>query len=106
MSATGLFMIKTGAENSNLTIADSLLNIQLSLRLIIGLIVYICSFLLSIYLISKMKLSLFYPITTGSMLVITSLLGFFILEEHIGIWQLIGMGLILAGVFAMNIRPA
>ena len=102
MSASGLFLIKTGADSSSLAVADSLLNIQLSPRLIIGFIIYVCSFLLSVYIISRMKLSMFYPISTGTLLVLSSLLGYFFLKEHIGVPQLIGMGLILAGVIAMN----
>jgi multidrug transporter EmrE-like cation transporter len=105
MSATGLFLIKTGAENTSIAIENSLLNFQLSPRLLLGFAVYVCSFLLSVYLVSRMKLSVFYPLGTGSILILTSLLGFFVLKEDIGIWQLIGMGLILAGIIVINIRP-
>ena len=106
MSASGLFLIKTGAETSGIAISNSLLNVQISPRLIIGFAVYVCSFLMSVYIVSRMKLSMFYPISTGTILVLTSLLGFFFLKEHIGVWQLVGMALILAGVVALNIRPA
>ena len=106
LSAVGLFMIKTGAESSGVGIHDSLLSIQLSPRLIFGFLIYVCSFLLSVYVVSRMKLSMFYPIGTGTILVFTSLLGFFVLKEQIGIWQLVGMALIILGIVAMNIRPA
>ena len=106
MSATGLFLIKTGADNTSLAIESGLLNFQLSPRLIIGFAVYVCSFLLSVYIIGRMKLSVFYPISTGTILILSSLLGFFFLKEHIGIQQLIGMGLILAGIITMYVEFA
>jgi len=106
MSATGLFLIKTGTETTSLVIENSIFNFRLSIRLIVGFIIYVCSFLLSVYVISKMKLTVFYPTVTGIMLVLTSLLGYFFLKEHIGVPQLIGMALIMAGVIVLNIQPA
>ena len=106
MSASGLFLIKTGAETSGFAFENQLFNFHVSPRLIIGFVIYVCSFLMSVYIISRMKLTVFYPVATGSVLVMTCLLGFFVLKEHIGVWQLLGMALILAGVVALNIRPA
>jgi len=106
MSATGLFLIKTGTETTSIVIENSIFNFQLSIRLIVGFIVYIFSFILSIYVISKMKLTVFYPTVTGTMLVLTSLLGYFFLKEHIGIMQLIGMALIMVGVIVLNVQPS
>ena len=104
MSATGLFMIKSGADGTSFAIEDGLMNLQLSPRLLTGFIIYVCSFLLSVYIMGKMKLTLFYPMSTGTVLVLTSLLSFFVLKEHIGLPQIIGMALILAGVIAMNMN--
>ena len=103
MSATGLFLIKTGTETTSLVLENSIFNFQLSVRLIVGFIVYVVSFLLSVYVISKMKLTVFYPTATGVMLVLTSLLGYFFLKEQIGVSHLVGMGLIMAGVIVLNI---
>ena len=104
LSATGLFLIKTGADNTSMAFSEGLLSMQLSPRLLTGLLLYLTSFLLSLYVMSRMKLSLFYPIGTGSILVLTCLFGFFFLKEQIGAWQVLGMALILAGVVAMNIK--
>ena len=104
LSASGLYLIKTGTESASFALENNFFSIQISLRLILGFIVYICSFLLSIYVISKMKLTIFYPTVTGVMLVLTCLLGYFFLKEHIGVPQLVGMTLILAGVILLNIN--
>lgn len=104
ISTAGLFLIKTGADNTSLAFQEGLISFQLSPRLMIGLILYLTSFLISIYIMSRINLSLFYPMSTGAILVFTCLLGYFILREHIGGWQLLGIALILAGVVAMNIK--
>jgi len=106
ISATGLFFIKTGADSTNLAFQNGLFSMQLSPRLLIGITLYLVSFLVSIYIMSRIKLSLFYPMGTGAILILTCLSGYFLLKEHIGIWQLVGIGLILAGIVAMNIETA
>ena len=106
VSASGLLLIKIGAENTSLAVQEGLFNIQVSLRLFIGFLLYITSFAMSIYIMSKMKLSLFYPMGTGVILILTCLFGCFLLKENIGVWQLVGMILILVGVVAMNINTA
>jgi multidrug transporter EmrE-like cation transporter len=104
MSASGLLLIKTGAEGTGASFTQGLFSLHLTVRLLCGLLLYVGSFLLSIYIMSRMKLSIFYPVGTGSILVLTSLFGYFFLKEQIGTLQLIGMLLILSGVIAMNIK--
>jgi len=102
ISAVGLFMIKTGADSTSLGFDNGLFNIQMSPRLFIGFLLYLTSFLMSVYIMSRIKLSLFYPLSTGTILILTCFLGFFLLKEHIGIHQIIGMVLIVAGIFFIN----
>jgi multidrug transporter EmrE-like cation transporter len=104
MSATGLLLIKTGSSDMGFAVRDGIFNIQMSPKLLLGFVFYVCSFLLSVYIMSKMKLSLFYPLGTGTILVATCLFGYFFLKEHIGLPQIVGMTLILSGVVAMNIK--
>ena len=104
MSASGLLLIKLGTETSNLALENGIFNIQLAPKLIIGFIVYVCSFLLSVYLIERMKITVFYPTAIGIMLVLTSVLGYFVLKEHIGVAQIVGMVLILAGIIVINVN--
>jgi len=104
MSATGLFLIKTGADSTRFAIQNGLIDAQFSPRLLLGFVLYVASFLLSIYLMSRLKLSLFYPIATGAILIFTSLFGYFFLQEQVGIPQMLGMALILAGIIVLNIR--
>ena len=103
MSASGLLLIKMGADGGSLTTLNGILNIQISFKLVLGLIIYVCSFILSIIVMSRMKLSVFYPIGAGSILVLTCLLGVFFLREQLGLSQIIGILLVLCGVIVINI---
>ena len=104
MSATGLLLIKMGTENTSLVLRDGLLGAQLSYRLLLGLVFYICSFIMSIYIMSQMKLSLFYPLSAGTVLVASCVFSYFILREHISVIQMVGIALILLGIICINIR--
>jgi len=104
VSSVGLYLIKTGTGSTSFELNNGLIAFQLSPRLLLGLAVYACSFLLSIYVLSKMKLTVFYPAGTGAILVVTCILGYFFLQEHIGLWQIGGMVLILAGIVLINIH--
>ena len=105
LSVTGLLLIKVGTADTSMTIQEGLFNLQTSPKFVIGFIIYICSFLLSIYVIKQMKLSLFYPVATGTILLLTCILSFFILKESIGTFQVVGIVLILCGVVFINIKP-
>ena len=104
MSASGLLMIKLGASGSAVSVQNGIFDLHMSGKLLIGVIIYACSFIMSIIVMSKMKLSVFYPVATGAILVLTCLLGYFVLKERIGVPQLVGIALIFGGVIAMNIR--
>jgi len=104
LNATGLLLIKLGTETSTFAIENSIFNLQLSFRLICGFILYVFSFLLSVFLISRIKLTVFYPTSIGVLLVITSILGLLVFKENLGVAQIIGMVLILAGVIIINLN--
>ena len=106
LSVTGLLLIKVGTSDTSVVIQDGLFNMQASPKFIIGLIIYICSFIISIYVIKHMKLSIFYPVATGTILLLTCILSVYFLKESVGTFQIIGMALILCGIVFINIRPA
>ena len=104
MSATGLYMIKTGTADAGIGIRNGLFSLQVPVRLFLGFLIYVCSFLLSVYLVSRMNLSVFYPAGTGAILVLACLYGHFLLKERIGTPQLLGIALILIGVVCINMK--
>lgn len=106
VSATGLVLIKSGGEKLILSINSGIFNIQISTRMLLGMLFYICSFFMFIYIMPKFKLTYIYPITAGILYIIIAFAGIFVLKETINRWQYIGMAFILLGVIAMNINKA
>lgn len=107
MSAAGLTMIKIGtSRESTLLINSAGFDLKLSWILVIGLCVYVLSFLMSIVVMKRMNLTVFYPMSAGLIYIFVSLAGFLLLKETFTIQQLIGMGIILAGILVMNIGRA
>ena len=104
MSASGLFLIKAGTVGTGLAFDSGIINFHVTAKLLVGFIVYVCSFLLSVYVMSRMKLSVFYPASTGVVLILTCVLGRLFLKEQIGTPQLVGIALVLSGVIVMNIK--
>ena len=107
MSAAGLTMIKIGTSRESTLLLDTAgFDLKLSWILVIGLCVYVLSFLMSIVVMKRMNLTIFYPMSAGLIYILVSLAGFLVLKETFTIQQLIGMGIILAGIVVMNIGKA
>jgi multidrug transporter EmrE-like cation transporter len=104
MSACGLFLLKTGVSGTSLAFQNGVFSFFATPRLLIGFALYVCSFLLSLYVMNRMKLSVFYPVSVGAILIITCVLSYVFLKEQIGTVQIVGIALILCGVVAINIK--
>ena len=104
MSAAGLTMIKIGTSRASTLLLDQTgFELKLSWVLVIGLCTYVLSFLMSIVVMKRMNLTMFYPLSAGLIYVLVSLAGFMILKEGFTIQQLLGMAVILVGIVMMNI---
>lgn len=68
-----------------------------------GIFAYGLSTVLYIVLLSKINLSLAYPIMIGLTLCSTTAVGALILSEKVGFVQWMGVGLILSGLFAIAV---
>ena len=107
LSATGLTLIKVGtSKGSTLLLNSTGFDLNLSWILVLGLCIYVFSFLMSIMVMKRMNLTIFYPLSAGLIYIIVSLAGFLVLKEAFTIQQLIGMGIILAGIVVMNLGKA
>ena len=107
MSAAGLTMIKIGtARESTLLLDTAGFDLKLSWILVIGLCVYVLSFLMSIMVMKRMNLTIFYPLSAGLIYILVSLAGFIVLKEAFTVQQLIGMAIILVGIVVMNLGKA
>ena len=104
LSATALTLIKMGLEsNSTLLLDKSGFNLSLSWMLVLGAVLYVLSFLLSMIVMKGMNLSIFYPLSAGLIYVVVCVMSILVLKEKPSISQMIGMTVILAGIIVMNL---
>ena len=102
-SALGLTLMKLGINSGfGMWLEGGMLRLQISVVTLLGIVLYVCSFLMSMLVMSRMNLTFFYPISAGLIYILVGILGVLLLKETVRLQQLIGMGLILAGVIAMN----
>ncbi len=102
-SATGLIFLKLGTKrNFAIEFDRYACTLQINYLLIIGMFFYIASFLLSLFIIRKANLSIFYSVSAGLVYTCVCFMSYFFLKEKITTIQFIGMGLILAGIITMN----
>lgn len=106
-SSFGLILLKMGTNKElNLSWDKGNFTVKINYILIIGMLLYILSFLTSLVAMKGMNLSLFYPISAGLVYVLVCFLSWFWLKEKISTQQMVGMGIIFIGVIIMNIRKA
>ena len=105
LTVGGLLLVKMGSDSINLAITNGVFNFSMGIKAIVGFLCYIASFLIyTFYIIRKFDLSYIFPIITGITQVLVILAGVFILKEHISIPAIIGIVLIIIGIFCLNIK--
>ncbi len=72
--------------------------------ILLGLIGFGIQFVLYAFALKKINLSIAYPIMVGSGFIIISSFSYFYLEEHLNIYDIVGMGLIFVGVLLVSLR--
>jgi len=73
-------------------------------QLIVGLFLYILSFLSWLVLLSKKELTIVFPLLTGLSYVTIIIASVIFLREEIGLFKIVGIALIAAGILFL-IRP-
>ena len=96
LSSSGLVLFKLGTANTN--ILFSILGINISLKMIIGGMFYIFSFVLWLYIVSKMNLTIAMPISVALVNTLVVVESCLILKEKISLVQGIGILIIITGV--------
>ena len=105
LTVGGLILVKLGSDTISTSLPNGTFNFAMGINPIIGFICYIASFLIyTFYIVRKFDLSYIYPIITGITQVLVILASVFILKEHISIPAIIGIVLIIIGIFCLNIK--
>ncbi|MEG0079035.1 MULTISPECIES: EamA family transporter [Enterococcus] len=103
LSSAGIILFKLGSSQLSFEITKETIGLNLSFLSITGLICYIISFLLWMAIISKNDVSYIVPIGLAATNIAILIASALILGESISIIQTIGVGVIILGVFLLNV---
>lgn len=105
LTVGGLLLVKMGSDSITLAITNGVFNFSMGIKAILGFLCYIASFIIyTFYIVRKFDLSYIYPIITGITQILVILAGVFILKEHISVPAIIGIVMIIIGIFCLNIK--
>lgn len=108
LTVTAQLLIKKGVEAltdlglSPTGLVHIVMEIFRNIYLFAGLFVLGFTFLLWIWLVSKMQLNILYPITVSSQIALLALGSWFVFGESVTTQQLIGMAVIVGGIFLLT----
>ncbi|PRR83047.1 EamA family transporter [Clostridium vincentii] len=105
LTVSGVILFKLGVEKEPLvSISIGMSSFKISFISILGLLSYVCSFLMYMFLISKFDLTYIVPVTTGVISVATFILAVLIFKETLTLSKIAGSILILLGVAIINFK--
>lgn len=103
LSSSGLILFKLGAGSSNIHIHLFGLALNFSIKSIIGIMCYGCSFLLWLYIVSRMNLTIAMPLSIALVNTLVVIFSLIFLKEKINVTQIVGIFIVIAGVSIMSI---
>lgn len=104
LSTSGLILFKLGSSNLSIGLSKSIFSMNLPFLSLMGLLCYLCSFLLWMYLISKSDISFIVPLGVAVTNIAVLIGSYVILKESISGAAIVGTILIIIGVIVMNIK--
>lgn len=104
LSSSGLVLFKLGSMNPNISINIFNLNLMFSFKTIIGILFYGCSFLLWLYLVNQMNLTLAMPLSVALVNTLVVIESCLFLKEKISVTQIIGIFIIICGVSLITFK--
>lgn len=104
LASSGLILFKLGSANSNLTLNLFGLSINYSIKMILGLVCYGCSFILWMLIVSKMNLTIAMPLSVALVNTLVLVESCMFLKEKITLLQGIGIFIIIFGVSLISIK--
>jgi drug/metabolite transporter (DMT)-like permease len=104
-SGMGLILLKIAVSSRSVAFnMKSIINF-ISLKLVIGFFFYIVGFILWMFILSKFKLNVAFPIAMSLFFIVSSLGSIFILKESFNINNMIGIVFCLIGIVIITIKP-
>lgn len=101
----GLVLFKLGSQKSlSVGVSNGTLNASINLYVILGMFLYVCSFLVYLFLVSKFDLSYIMPLSTGLVAVMTIVAATVIFHETLTIIKIVGICMVIGGTILINIK--
>lgn len=100
LTLAGMSFIKLSGQDKNAGI--TICGMTIGLKFLIGVLFYGLSFLLFTFVISKMQVSLAIPILAAVNSCAMVLIGMVVFGEKLNVGQLIGIGIVVIGVFVLG----
>ena len=103
LSSLGLILFKLGSKDLVVLFQTSSFSFSMSWMVLVGILCYLASFLLWLVIVSKSELSYVYPLSIACINIAILVGSHFILNEVIGIKELVGAIVIVVGIIIMKI---
>ena len=103
-SISGLILMKKGGNPGKININKKSFNLSFSTVSLLGLICYLCSFLIFTKIVVIFDLSYIMPIVTGIVQVATLIVANKLFNEKISKRSMFGACLVIIGIIVMNLK--
>ena len=103
-TTSGLILIKLGGNSGSVQLINSNLNFSINWISMIGMFLYIISFLLFTKIVTLFNLSYIFPICMGIVQILTLVAAFLIFKERFTPWMILGVSLVIIGIILMNFK--
>lgn len=70
-----------------------------------GIILFGISFILWLFVISRLQLNIAYPIAIGLQVTLIVIASWFLFKEYLSFFQILGIGLVILGIFLVLLKP-
>lgn len=103
-SSIGMVFIKKGGTNTSIIFENGKFQIQISLVIIFGIVFYLFSFVLWMFILQLFTLTYISPVAYGITYIFIMGFSYIFLNEKISKQQLIGVLFIVIGIFIASIK--
>lgn len=103
-AALGMVLMKKGGSDFNISILYKKINIELDYRLFLGIVLYVISFVLLVFIIRIFPVVYIAPISFGLYFIFTAFFAYVYLKEKINLRMIIGVITIVIGVVLVSFK--